>query len=71
MVWAKLITMEFEDQTISETRAGIPVTQMFCYKNEFAFYKGQEFFVGKIIGVSKNSRGPCDAIVQRDLFVFY
>lgn len=53
MVWAKLITMEFEDQTISETRAGVPVTQMFCYKNEFAFYKGQEFFVGKFFFVKK------------------
>lgn len=49
IVWAKLISMEFQDQTASEKNAGVPVTQMFVYKDELAFYKGQSFFVGVLV----------------------
>ena len=49
IVWAKLITMEFVDQTVSEQKAGIPVTNMFLYKDELTFYKGQQFFVGVLV----------------------
>lgn len=41
--------MEFEDQTVSERNSGIPVTQMFVYKDEIGFYKGQSFFVGVLV----------------------
>jgi len=49
IVWAKLISMEFQDQTTSEKNSGVPVTQMFVYKDELAFYKGQSFFVGVLV----------------------
>lgn len=49
IVWAKLISMEFQDQTTAEKNSGVPVTQMFVYKDELAFYKGQSFFVGVLV----------------------
>ena len=49
IVWSKLITMEFADQTFSEEKAGVAVTPMLVYKGELGFYKGQKFFLGVII----------------------
>ena len=49
IVWSKLITMEFADQTYSEEKAGVPVTGFLQYKGELAFYKGQCFFLDVLV----------------------
>eukprot|EP00825_Cyclidium_porcatum_P034855 TRINITY_DN36583_c0_g1_i1.p1 TRINITY_DN36583_c0_g1~~TRINITY_DN36583_c0_g1_i1.p1 ORF type:complete len:264 (-),score=37.54 TRINITY_DN36583_c0_g1_i1:348-1139(-) len=44
MNWSVLCSQEFQDQTLKEERMGLPVTQLFKYKDKIAFYNGQCYF---------------------------
>lgn len=45
--WGTLVTQEFNYQVVCEERNGLPPTEMFRYKGEIPFYKGQIFFLSK------------------------
>lgn len=45
--WSALVIQEFNYQVVVEERNQLKPTEMFRYKGEKAFYKGQIFFLSK------------------------
>ena len=45
--WSSLVIQEFNYQVICEEKNNLKPTEMFRYKGEKSFYKGQIFFLSK------------------------
>jgi hypothetical protein len=59
LTWAKLVTQEFHDQTISETKNGLKVTQFMVYRSLGNMLEDQIGFVGEL---SSHFRGTDDRL---------
>ena len=49
LMWSALVMQEFNYQLVCEEKRGFSPTTMFRYKGEVPFYKGQIFFLGRVI----------------------